>query len=167
MRLGAEICLHGSLVAKGGEILRGRTWCLTLGTHSWCMEAPPSRSGGLCLAFCHQTLSWPAAPVYQNLRMLAARPQFSGLRVYLSFRKIIMDRDPWRFKDQVPDWKIESERTVNSQPAHIADTILGSLIKCRSVLHTSRGGSSCKAIPISSRCPHLLQGFGPAQDNVL
>ena len=49
------------------------------------------------MAFCHQTLSWPAAPVYQNLRMLAARPQFSGLRVYLSFRKIIMDRDPWRF----------------------------------------------------------------------
>jgi hypothetical protein len=47
--------------------------------------------------------------------MLAARPQFSGLRVYLSFRKIIMDRDPWRFKDQVPDWKIESESHKDSQ----------------------------------------------------
>lgn len=35
------------------------------------------------------------------------RPQVS--RVDLSCRKIMMDRDPWRFKDQVPDWKSKSE----------------------------------------------------------
>lgn len=41
---------------------------------------------------------------------------------------------------QVPDWGTESESCWDpSQPAHIGDTILGSLIEFGSVLHTSRG----------------------------
>lgn len=48
--------------------------------------------------------------------------------------------DPWRFRGQVLDWEIECESCWDPlQPAHIGETILGSLIKFGSVLHTSRG----------------------------
>lgn len=103
---------------------------------------------------------WPAAPVYQNPRILAARLAFSpqASRVYLSCRKIKTDRDPGGSKTKHQPGKVclEAAVTVRSRPAHSADTILGSLIECRSVLHTSRGGSSGKAMPGSSRCSHLL-----------
>lgn len=56
--------------------------------------------------------------------------------VYLSHRKVMREI----LRAQVPDWGNESESCWDpSQPAHIGDTILSSLIEFGSVLHTSRG----------------------------
>lgn len=76
---------------------------------------------------------WPAVLVYQSLRALVLRQvQASGLQEDNGERPLGVQRLSARLEKSESCWN-------PSQPAHIRNTILGSLMKCRSVTHTSRG----------------------------